>query len=205
MIEPIKDWAKLKRGYTFNVPTFYSKHHLGLDVISPAGTPIYAWQDLTVTKFSFGTQGGNTIQVICKGNKRLFRLMHLQKPVKPGEYKEGQILAYVGNTGKYSRGAHLHIDITPSGKLDIKNINNFEDPEAYFKWLLTLNNKPMTKAKFVKESVGKGVGVYIPADSEQDLIIIAGGLGLKIPTIQEGGAIKVDWKKLKYSGKVELS
>lgn len=204
----MKKWATLPRGYTFMVPTFYSDHHLGLDVSAPAGTPIYAWQDLTVSEFRVGKEGGNTIFVKCNNNKRLFRLMHLQKKVAVRKYKEGEILCYVGNTGAFSRGAHLHIDISKNGKLELNNLKNFEDPEAYFKWLLELEEariKPMTKAKVVKEKVGKGVGIYVPADNEQDLIIIAGGMGLKIPIVEGSNPPKVDWKKIIYAGKVELN
>jgi murein DD-endopeptidase MepM/ murein hydrolase activator NlpD len=132
MIYPIKDWKKLKRGYTFGVATFYSKFHLGLDVIAPSGTPILAWQDLTVVKFAVGKEGGNTAYVLCPGNKRLFRLMHLKSAVKPGKYKQGQVMALVGNTGSMSRGAHLHLDISKNGILALANTKNFEDPEKYF-------------------------------------------------------------------------
>lgn len=129
----IKDWKKLKRGYLFKQKTWYTKYHLGLDVICPKGTPIYAWEDLTVTSYMYGLQGGNTIQCKIPGNKRMFRLMHLLKPVKTGKYKKGSVLAYVGSTGALSTGAHLHIDISKDGVLNLKNIDNFEDPEKYFK------------------------------------------------------------------------
>lgn len=132
MIHPLKDWQKLRRGYLFRQPTWYTKYHLGIDIIAPAGTPIYAWQDLEVVNYMWGVQGGNTIQVKCPNNPRLFRLMHLKNKVLPGKYKEGQIIAYVGSTGALSTGAHLHLDISKNGKLDIKNINNFGDPEIYF-------------------------------------------------------------------------
>lgn len=130
---PIKNWEKLRRGYLFKQRTWYTKYHLGLDVICQSGTPIYAWQDLTVTSSMYGLQGGNTIQCKISGNKRMFRLMHLLKPVALGKYKEGDVLALVGSTGALSTGAHLHIDISKNGILDLKNIDNFEDPEAYFK------------------------------------------------------------------------
>lgn len=115
--------------------TFYSSHHLGLDIIAPSGTPIYAWQDLEVINYTFGPEGGNTIQIKCPNNQRLFRLMHLLHSVKKGRYKEGQIIAYVGNTGNKSRGSHLHLDISKNGILNLRDLNNFEDPEAIFKMI----------------------------------------------------------------------
>ena len=132
MIYPIKNWPKLKRGYLFKQKTWYTQFHLGLDIICPAGTPIRAWQDLAVVNFMVGSEGGNTIQIKCPNNPRLFRLMHLLKPVNCGQYKEGQIIGYIGSTGKMSTGPHLHIDISKNSKLNIQDINNFGDPEIYF-------------------------------------------------------------------------
>lgn len=132
MIYPLKDWKKLRRGYLFLERTFYSPHHLGLDIIAPSGTPIYAWQDLKVVATLYGPQGGNTAYITCPNNKRLFRLMHLQKPAKVGIYKEGQIIAVVGNTGANTTGPHLHLDISKNGTLNLKDLNNFENPESYF-------------------------------------------------------------------------
>ena len=141
MIRPIKGWQTLKRGFLFrqtypkSFGALAGKPHLGLDVIAPAGTPIVAWQDLSVASFMVGAEGGNTIQVRCPNNPRMFRLMHLLKPVTCGKYKEGQVIGLIGSTGSASTGPHLHIDITKNGILDIYNINNFEDPEAYFNTL----------------------------------------------------------------------
>jgi murein DD-endopeptidase MepM/ murein hydrolase activator NlpD len=139
MIYPIQNWEKLKIGYKFSEKTFYNNFHLGLDVIAPVGTPICAWQDLEVINYAYGQEGGNTIQIKCKNNKRLFRLMHLLHSVKKGMYKEGQIIAYVGNTGNKSRGSHLHIDISKNGILNLNDKNNFEDPSIYF--LKTVSTK----------------------------------------------------------------
>lgn len=129
---PLDNWKKLRRGYKFLERTHYSLHHLGLDVIAPAGTPLYAWQDLSITATLYGPQGGNTAFIICNGNKRLFRVMHLLKPAKTGKYKEGSIIGYIGNTGAYSLGSHLHIDISKNGILNLKDLKNFEDPELFF-------------------------------------------------------------------------
>jgi murein DD-endopeptidase MepM/ murein hydrolase activator NlpD len=138
MTEPIKDWKTLKRGYKFKEPTFYNSAHIGLDLIAPEGTPIYAWQDLKIINSYYGTDGGNTILIKCPNNKRLFRILHLQFPIISGKYKEGQIIAQIGNTGLLCKGPHLHLDISKDGILRLGEINNFEDPELYFNWILTL-------------------------------------------------------------------
>lgn len=138
MTEPIKQWKTLPRGYKFKQPTFYNSAHIGLDIIAPKGTPIYAWQDMEIISSICGRDGGNTIFIKHKNNKRLIRLLHLQFPIIPGKYKEGQIIAQVGDTGSLCNGAHLHIDISNDGSLKLKDINNFENPELYFNWILSL-------------------------------------------------------------------
>jgi murein DD-endopeptidase MepM/ murein hydrolase activator NlpD len=57
---------------------------------------------------------------------------------KTGEFKKGEIIGYVGNTGTKGGQPHMHIDISKNGKLELNNYNNFIDPEKYFK---EINNK----------------------------------------------------------------
>lgn len=141
MINPIKNWPNLPRGFKFkqiypkSFGSLAGKPHLGLDIVCPSGTPIVAWTDLSIISSYFGSEGGNTVQIKCPNNPTLFRMCHLQKPGICGKYKQGQIIAYVGNTGSATTGAHLHIDLSKNGILDIYNINNFTDPEVYFRGL----------------------------------------------------------------------
>jgi murein DD-endopeptidase MepM/ murein hydrolase activator NlpD len=128
---PFKDYHKVKRSYRFGVPTFYSDFHLGTDYIVPVGTPIYAWDDLEILTASVGKQGGNTITCKVDGELPLVRHLHLLKLPKKGKYKEGQIIAYTGNTG-LSTAPHDHIDVSANGNLELNNRKNFTDPERYF-------------------------------------------------------------------------
>lgn len=132
MIYPLANWQKLKRGYLFKQKTFYSPAHLGLDLIVPVNTPIFAWQNLTVIKSCFGVDAGYTAFIKVPNNKRLFRLIHLEHLPGVGSYKEGEIFARSGKSGKLCKGAHLHIDISKNGVLNLKDLSNFEDPELYF-------------------------------------------------------------------------
>lgn len=129
MSYPLTYWKTYKRGYRFGVPTSYSNFHLGLDVICPIGTPIYAWDSCEVIKAFKGTQGGNTIWVRADG--MLFRFLHLDKPGVVGKFKEGDLLGKTGNTG-LSTGPHVHIDISKNGILNLNDRKNFIDPEKYF-------------------------------------------------------------------------
>ena len=128
MVTPLKNWNRLKRGYVFRQKTWYSKYHLGLDLIAPKGTPIYAPCDGFV-KTMHGVQGGNTVWFYF--NNYIMRVLHLLMFDQTGKVKEGNIIGYVGNTGILSRGYHAHIDISKN-KVNIWDINNFINPELFF-------------------------------------------------------------------------
>lgn len=124
---PLKNWHTLKRGYTFGVPTFYSDFHLGLDIIVPEGTQIFAPEAGDVTTME-GSEGGLTVWL--KTKKHLYRFLHLSELPKEGSVKAGAIIGKTGNTGQ-SSGPHVHIDIS-KGELRLGERENFIDPEAFF-------------------------------------------------------------------------
>jgi len=146
---PLKDWESYPRGYKFGQKTFYSDFHLGLDIVCPTSTQIFAWSDLNVSQAISGNQGGNTAWI--KADGKLFRLMHLVKPAKVGFYKNGDVIGYTGNTG-VSTAPHLHIDISKNGNLELNNHSNFIDPEEYFK---QFNDNTMELTKEQKKNLAK--------------------------------------------------
>jgi len=134
MIYPLKNWQEIKRGYKFGEKTFYSLRHLGVDYIVSEGTPIYAPINCQIIVSGNFPHGGNTINVSFDDSeygKLVMRYMHLSKLLPKGNYNEGDILGYTGNTGKYTKGPHLHLDCSKE-KVIIKNFNNFIDPDKYF-------------------------------------------------------------------------
>lgn len=128
-MKPVSNWNSVGRGYRFKEKTWYSPYHLGLDLMTPSWTPLYAPFDGYSSNGSF-TQGGNVINFTCNG--LVMRFMHLAKISKLGQVKEGEIIGYTGNSGTLTTGAHLHVDIS-RGTVQINNINNFIDPET-FNW-----------------------------------------------------------------------
>ena len=131
---PLKNWRNIKRGYGFGEKTFYSEHHLGTDYIMPEGTPVFAPATCEIVKAGNFPEGGNTIHVKLKNKKYgtlIMRFMHLSKMSPPGKYKAGDILGRTGNTGAFTEGPHLHIDLS-RGKVQIGSIKNFIDPDKYF-------------------------------------------------------------------------
>lgn len=134
MTYPLKNWNKIKRGYRFGEKTFYSARHLGTDYLVPEGTPVYAPYDCEIVKTGDFPEGGKTIHVRFEHEKRgklIMRCLHLGKLPPKGKYKEGDILAYTGNTGKYTKGPHLHLDISRN-RVEVKNFGNFIDPKKIF-------------------------------------------------------------------------
>lgn len=136
MIYPLKNWQELKTGYKFGQKTFYSYYHLGLDVIVPIGTTLYAPSNGSIVKAFNAPQGGNTIWFLDEGN-RLWRFLHLSQMSPAKKYNEGDIIGLTGNSGSITSGSgHCHIDISKNGKLELNNYSNFLDPEIIIKELL---------------------------------------------------------------------
>jgi murein DD-endopeptidase MepM/ murein hydrolase activator NlpD len=95
----------------------YSKMHKGVDFAAPIGTPIYAAGDGIVEMAAVKGGYGNYLKI--KHNDRYSsayaHLSRFASGVTPGKrVKQGQIVAYVGNTGA-STGPHLHYEILQAG------------------------------------------------------------------------------------------
>ena len=110
-IIPVQGW--LIRGFDYQVDPFTNeiKMHEGLDIAAPLGTPIVAPADGTI-KFAGHKEGfGLTLQ-IDHGYGFITLYAHCQrlKVTNGMTVKRGDIIAYVGNTGK-STGPHLHYEV----------------------------------------------------------------------------------------------
>ncbi|KJV69190.1 peptidase M23 family protein [Candidatus Neoehrlichia lotoris str. RAC413] len=96
----------------------YSKFHKGVDYAAPIGTPIRAAGD-GVIEF-VGINGGYGKYIRIRHN-RLYstayaHINNVHIGIRKGlTVKQGQIIAYVGNTGS-STGPHLHYEVLYKGK-----------------------------------------------------------------------------------------
>ena len=95
----------------------YNKMHRGTDFAAPEGTPIMASGDGVILKSSWCGGGGNCIKI--KHNSTYSTVYaHLSKFAngmrKGKRVKQGQIIGYVGSTGK-STGPHLHYEVIHNG------------------------------------------------------------------------------------------
>ncbi len=135
MYYPIENYLTAKRGFKFGQPTSYTNFHLGEDLIGKLDDPIYTVDDGEIVEVGHFSEGGLTIHL--KLNKgELVRYLHLNKIEfnQTGiKVKSGQIIGRMGNTGKFSSGVHLHIDISKNGKLELNNLSNFVNPEDWMK------------------------------------------------------------------------
>ena len=96
----------------------FNKMHRGTDFAAPMGTPIMASGDGVIKKASWCGGGGNC--VVIKHNsvyKTVYAHMSkFSKGIRTGvRVKQGQIIGYVGSTGK-STGPHLHYEVIVNGK-----------------------------------------------------------------------------------------
>ncbi len=96
----------------------FTKMHKGTDFAAPMGTPIMASGDGVVTRARWCGGGGNCVKI--KHNSSYSTVYaHMSKfatSIKEGvRVKQGQIIGYVGSTGK-STGPHLHYEVIFNGK-----------------------------------------------------------------------------------------
>ena len=96
----------------------FNKMHRGTDFAAPMGTPIMASGDGVIKKAGWCGGGGNC--VVIKHNstyKTVYAHMkNFAQGIRSGvRVKQGQIIGYVGSTGK-STGPHLHYEVIVNGK-----------------------------------------------------------------------------------------
>jgi murein DD-endopeptidase MepM/ murein hydrolase activator NlpD len=137
-IQPInnKDLNRLSSGFSYRIDPIYKtvKFHPGLDFSAPSGTPIYATaQGVVRTAGNLGNGYGNHV-IINHGYQYTTLYGHMFRiKVRQGQsVKRGEVIGYVGNTGK-STGPHLHYEVMKGGKhLDpIYFFYNDLTPEQY--------------------------------------------------------------------------
>ena len=113
VVESIKDFCVPVKG---NVYSSYGRRgrskHNGVDLPKPVGTPIYAAFDGRVRYSKYNTGGYGYMVILRHPNGLESWYGHLCRlGVNSGDYvKAGQIIGYVGNTGR-SYGSHLHFEL----------------------------------------------------------------------------------------------
>ena len=119
-IQPVSN-RNLKRvasGFGYRIDPLYkdSRLHAGLDFSAPTGTPIYATADGEVQIAGFNTDGYGNKVVINHGYGFQTLYAHMVRVIaNVGQsVKRGEVIGYVGSTGK-STGSHLHYEVIKRG------------------------------------------------------------------------------------------
>jgi murein DD-endopeptidase MepM/ murein hydrolase activator NlpD len=120
-IQPVsnKDLNRIASGFGYRIDPVYKvqKFHAGLDFTAPQGTPIYATADGTVKEaaFSSGGYGNNVVINHGYGYETLYGHMYRIKARAGQKVKRGEVIGYVGSTGK-STGPHCHYEVHKNGQ-----------------------------------------------------------------------------------------
>ena len=96
----------------------YNKMHRGTDFAAPMGTPIMASGSGVITRARWCGGGGNCIKIKHNSTYETIyaHMKNFVRGIKEGvRVKQGQIIGYVGSTGK-STGPHLHYEVVENGK-----------------------------------------------------------------------------------------
>lgn len=97
-------------GWRFHPTLKRWRPHRGTDFAIPSGTPLRATH-AGVVQVAFSGGGGNEVRIIAERGM-VTRYLHITRSaVPPGtEVAAGDIVAISGNTGRYTTGAHLHLE-----------------------------------------------------------------------------------------------
>jgi len=96
----------------------YNKMHRGTDFAAPMGTPILASGSGVITRARWCGGGGNCVKIKHNSTYETVyaHMKNFGRGIKEGmRIKQGQIIGYVGSTGK-STGPHLHYEVIKNGK-----------------------------------------------------------------------------------------
>ena len=119
-ILPVKlvDLTRMASGYKWRMHPILKirKFHKGMDFTAPTGTPIYASGNGKVIRSSRSATYGRVVYINHGyGYTTIYAHMSKIKAKRGQNVKRGDLIGYVGNTGR-SVSAHLHYEVRKNGK-----------------------------------------------------------------------------------------
>ncbi len=110
-------------------------NHTGIDIGASSGTPIYAAKSGVVTTSEYGSGSywsyGNFVVIAhSDGTSTLYAHMSSRVAVKGQTVKQGDVIGYVGATGRVT-GPHLHFEVRVNGKRT-DPVNYYKDKTLYY-------------------------------------------------------------------------
>ena len=147
-IQPIanKDLKHAPSGFGWRTDPIYKtpEFHPGLDFTAITGTEIYATGDGIVITADAGKQGYGNHIVINHGFGYQTLYGHMNKlAVRVGKkVKRGELIGYVGNTGR-STGPHVHYEVIKNGE-KVNPVNFFFNDlsPAEYQQMINLASQP---------------------------------------------------------------
>lgn len=114
-VTPAKGWLYRDFGNTVSPFTGRVEMHRGVDIVAPRGTAVIATADGVVTKADLEDHYGLVVE-LDHGNGYVTRYCHnMRNAAQLGQtVKRGQIIAYVGSTGR-SSCTHVHYEVIKDG------------------------------------------------------------------------------------------
>ena len=128
-IQPVSDknLNYIASGFGYRIDPIYKtvKMHTGLDFTAPIGTPIYATGNgvISADEYDAGGYGNNVVINHGYGYETLYGHMSRIKVRVGQKVKRGEVIGWIGNTGK-STGPHCHYEVIKNG--------NKVDPVHFF-------------------------------------------------------------------------
>jgi murein DD-endopeptidase MepM/ murein hydrolase activator NlpD len=120
-IQPVsnKELKRVASGFGYRIDPIYktTRFHAGLDFTAPQGTPIYATANgMVKVAGNLGNGYGNHVIVNHGyGYQTLYGHMYRIKTGPGARVTRGEIIGYVGSTGK-STGPHCHYEVHKNGR-----------------------------------------------------------------------------------------
>lgn len=105
-------------GDSWGGPRSGGRHHEGVDMLAPTGTPVYAVTTGTVV-FKQNQLGGNAASLTGDNGNRYYYAHFSHYEGASRRVERGEVIAYIGDTGNAVGTPHLHFEVHPAGGLAV--------------------------------------------------------------------------------------